>query len=71
MVWQPVIDQSIEVEGMIPPGTPGREPMNENEPTETPERAQDDRMDEDDVAEIFAPSESEDDADIAHARPAR
>ena len=34
-------------------------------PTETPDRAQDDRIDEGDVAEVFAPSESEDGADIA------
>ena len=61
----PGINQSIEVEPMIPPATSGREQINDNEPTETPDIAQEDRMDEDDVAEIFAPSEAEDDADIA------
>ena len=40
--------------------------MNENEPTKTPDRSQDDTIDEDAIAEVFAPSESEDDADITY-----
>ena len=64
----PSMDRNIEVEPLIPPETPGQKPINENESTETPDRAQDDRMDGDDIAEVFAPSEAEDDADIADVR---
>ena len=35
---------------------------------QTPDRSQDDMMDKDDTADVFAPSEAEDDADIADFR---
>ena len=34
--------------------------MNEHEPTETPDEAQKHKMEEDDIAEMLAPSEDED-----------
>ena len=64
----PSIDRDIEVDPPIPPESPGQELMNEHKPTETPNRAQDDRMDEEDIAEIFAPSEAEVNASIADFR---
>ena len=57
------MDCGIEVEPTVPPETSGREPINEHEPTEHPDDAQHDKMDEDDVAELFGPSE-DGDADL-------